>query len=298
MASSEVPEDRSPATYAGFAGMALIWGSTFLAIRIGNESLPPIWGACVRLVLATLLYAAVVQLARIPWPRGASLRAAAIYGLLNYGVSFALLYWGEVRVASGTTAILYATAPLSTAVAAALFGVQRLDRSTIAGALLGLAGVALIFSGELAHGGPPAALLAIFAAATASSFGSVALKRAPHQSTWTLNGIGTAIGLLVCAPVSFALGEPHALPRTLAGWGPVLYLVLAGNLGAYVLFGWLIGKWKVTRVTAVTLVIPVIAVFLGALIRHEAPPAGTYAGAALVLAGVAMTLFGRRSATA
>jgi drug/metabolite transporter (DMT)-like permease len=90
-----------------------------------------------------------------------------------------------------------------------------------------------------------------------------------------LNGIGTAVGLAICAPLSFALGESHALPRTLAGWGPLLYLVLAGNLGAYALFGWLIGKWKVTRVTAVTLVIPVIAVFLGALVRGEAPPAGT-----------------------
>jgi drug/metabolite transporter (DMT)-like permease len=126
--------------------MALIWGSTFLAIRIGNESLRRSGAPACGWTLATLLYAAVARLVGAARPRGSALRAALIYGLLNYGVSFALLYWGEVRVASGTSAILYATAPLTTAVAAALFGVQRLDRRTIAGALVGLAGVALIFS--------------------------------------------------------------------------------------------------------------------------------------------------------
>lgn len=288
-------EDRSLATYAGFAGMCLIWGSTFLAIRIGNESLPPLWAASLRLAIAAPLYLVIARLAGAPRPRGPALSSALGYGLLNYGVSFVLIYWGELYVPSGTTAVLYATTPLTTAVAASITGIQTLERRAVAGALLGLAGVVSIFAGELASGGPPGALAAIFAAAVASALSGVLLKKGPAQSTWTLNGVGVLVGLPICLAASFALGETHALPAGRTAWAPLLYLVLAGNLGAYALFGWLVTKWKVTRVSAVTLIIPLIAIALGGLVRGEAPPAGTYAGAALVLAGVAITLFARRA---
>ncbi len=288
-------EERSLATYAGFAGMCVIWGSTFLAIRIGNESLPPLWAASLRLAMATPLYLGIARLVGAPWPRGRALANAIGYGLLNYGVSFGLVYWGELYVSSGTTAVLFATTPLTTAVAASVAGIQMLERRAVAGALIGLAGVVSIFAGELTSGGPPGALTAIFAAATASALSGVWLKRGPAQSTWTLNAVGAAVGLAVCLPASFVLGEGHGLPNTPAAWAPLLYLVLAGNLGAYALFGWLVTKWKVTSVSAVTLIIPLIAVALGALVRGETPPAGTYAGALLVLAGVAITLFARRA---
>jgi drug/metabolite transporter (DMT)-like permease len=288
-------EERSPATYAAFGGMCLIWGSTFLAIRIGNESLPPAWAAVLRLTIASFLYALIARLVGADWPRGVALRRTLVYGLLNYGIGFALVYWGEVRVASGTTATIYATTPLTTTVAAALIGLQRLRVSSLVGALIGLAGVASIFAGELRAGGPPAALVAIFCAATCGALSGVALKTAPPQSTWTVNGIGAAVGAPICLLASFAMRESHALPATLAGWGPVVYLVLAGNLGAYALYGWLLTKWRVTSVNAVALVIPVIAVLLGALVRSEAPPAGTYAGAALVIVGVGISLFTRHA---
>jgi len=275
--------------------MSLIWGSTFLAIRIGTEAVAPVWSAVLRLLIAAPLYAGIAILTRAPRPRGAALRAALLYGFLNYGVQFALLYRGELDLPSGTSAILYATIPLTTALVAARAGLQPLRAHEIAGALLGLAGVALVFSGELSGGGPPLALAAIFVAAVAAAFSSVALKLGPPQSTWAVNALGATVGLAVCLPVSLALGERWTVPRGIAGWGPILYLVAAGNLVAYALFGWLITKWKVTSVNAMTLVIPVIAVFLGALVRSEAPRAGTILGAALVLAGVSLTLFaGRR----
>jgi len=288
-------EDRSPATYAAFAAMCLIWGSTFLAIRIGNEALAPVWSAVLRLAVAAPLYALIATLVKAPWPRGAALRAAVAYGLLNYGVNFALLYWGEVVVPSSTTAIVYATIPLTTAAAVAIIGLQPIRKHEIAGALIGLVGVVLVFSGELSNGGPLLALAAIFIAATCGGLASVALKRAPKQSTWVANAVGAASGLLVCVPVSLALGERWTMPHGIAGWGPLLYLIVAGNLGAYALLGWLVTRWKVTNVNAITLVVPVIAVLLGALVRNETPSFGTILGAGLVLAGVALTLFaGRR----
>lgn len=294
MSPAKTTEERGPATYAAYLGMSLIWGSTFLAIRIGNESVAPVWSAILRLALATALYTLIALLTRTPHPRGASFRAALVYGFLNYGVNFVLLYWGELTVPSGTSAILYATIPLTTAIAAALLRVHPLQRNEVAGALIGLAGVVFVFSGELSKGGPPLALAAVFVASIAGALSGVALKMAPPQSTWAANGIGAATGLLVCIPCSLALGESWAMPRGAAGWGPILYLVVAGNLGAYALYGWLLTKWKVTTVNSITLIIPLVAVLLGAIVRSEALTPGAMAGAALVMSGVAITLFAKR----
>jgi len=108
-------EARGPGQYAAFVGMCLIWGTTFLAIRIGSEAVPPLWGATLRLIVAAILNVSVALLTRARWPRGVALRAIATFGFLNLGVNFALLYWGELRVPSGIAAIFYATVPLTTA---------------------------------------------------------------------------------------------------------------------------------------------------------------------------------------
>lgn len=292
--TARTQDERTPATVASFAAMCLIWGSTYLVIRIGTDTVPPVWSAVLRLAIAAPLYALIAFATRSRWPRGFALRAALVYGFLNYGVDFALLYRGELEVSSGTAAILFATIPLTTALAAAWARIQPLRAREVLGALIGLAGVACVFSGELARGGPPLALAAIFVAAVAGALSGVALKMAPPQSTWTANALGATVGLGVCCAVSLALGEQWTLPHGLAGWGPILYLVAAGNLVAYALFGWLITKWTVTRVNAMTLIIPLIAVSLGALIRSESIGSGAIVGALLVLAGVALTLFGPR----
>jgi drug/metabolite transporter (DMT)-like permease len=286
-------EVRGPAQYAGFATMCLIWGSTFLVIRIGNEAVPPVWAATIRLGIATLLNLAIAILLGARWPHGAALGGILWFGFLNLGVNFALLYWGEQTVPSGIAAVFYATVPLTTTFFAAMLGVHPLERAKVIAASAGLAGVALIFSGELQLGAPALALLAVFAGATFASLSGVILKRVPPHSTFVVNGIGAAVGAAVCFAGSALLGEPHQWPQTLAGWGPILYLAIAGNLGAYALYAWLITQWKVTSVSIGALIVPVIALVVGAVVRGESPAPATYAGAALVIAGVAVGLVGR-----
>lgn len=284
-------EERSPATYAAFAGTCLIWGSTFLAIRFGTESVPPIWGATIRLSIASVLCFLVMKLTGGSFPRGPGLRAAFWFGALNLGVNFALLYWGEQTVPSGAAAVIYATIPITSGLFSAMLGVHPLNRAQLISAAIGLSGVALIFSGELQAGGPVAALAGVFTGATLASFSTVLVKKAPPQSTWALNSFGAAIGACVCFAASLLLREPRQWPHGTAGWGPILYLAILGNVGAYGLFGWLITKWRVTSASVSALIIPVIAVILGAIVKGEAPPGATYAGAALVLVGVALALF-------
>ncbi len=287
-------ETRGPAQYAAFAGMCLIWGTTFLGIRIGNEALPPLWAGTMRLVLSAVLNGLVALLTRATWPRGSALRGIAAFGLLNLGINFGLLYWGEQRVPSGIAAVFYATVPLTTGVFAWMLGVQRMERRHMIAATIGLLGVVLIFSGEFRLGAPLLALLATFCAPLVASLAGVILKRVPPHSTFVVNSIGSAIGACVCFLASVALGESHSLPHGVAGWGPILYLTLAGSLGAYVLYGWLMTQWKVTSLSLGALIIPVLAVIVGSIVRQETPALETYFGAAMVLGGVSIALFRAR----
>ena len=276
--------------YAVFLACCLIWGSTFLAIRIGNEAVPPVWAATLRLALAAPLLAGLVLATRQRFPRGRALRGALLFGVFNFGVNLSLLYWGERVVPSGIAAVLYATVPLSTALMAAALGVERLAPRKLGAAALAILGVAVIFAGELRLDVPLPGLIAVFLAATAAALSSVFLKQTSQPSAIAANAVGAAIGAIVCAGVSLALGEDHALPTTSAGWWPIAYLTIAGSLGAYVLYTWLVQHWPVTNASMVGVVVPVIAVILGALVKGEQRAAESYLGALVVLIAVVVAL--------
>lgn len=276
--------------YVAFALCCLIWGSTFLAIRIGNEAVAPVWAAALRLALATPALALLAVATRARWPRGQALRGAILFGFFNYGVNFALLYWGEQTVPSGIAALFYATVPLSTALLAPLFGIEPLSPRKLAAATVAFVGVGVIFAGELSLEVPFAGLLAILGAATAAALSSVMLKRAPRQDTLPANAIAAAVGLPVCLAASVLLGEARTLPATGAGWLPILYLVAAGSLGAYLLYTWLLKTWSVTNANYITVIVPIVAVILGAIVKQERPATLTFLGAAIVIAAVVYAL--------
>jgi drug/metabolite transporter (DMT)-like permease len=273
-----------------FVACALIWGSTFLAIRFGNEATPPVWAAVIRLALASVLLFGIAAVFRMPLPRGKALRGAALWGLFNLGVNLSLLYIGETTVPSGISAVLFATVPLTTALLAAVFHVERLVTRKLVAAIVAIGGVAVIFAGELGVSVPFAGLLTVFGAASAAALANVLLKQAPKQQVIPLNAIGTAVGAVFCLVVSFLLGESHAIPVTAAAWIPILYLTLAGSLGAFVLFTWLVTHWSVSNASLLGVVVPIIAVILGGLVKGEQPAALTYVGAAIVISAILIAL--------
>ncbi|MDP9245289.1 MAG: EamA family transporter [Chloroflexota bacterium] len=273
-----------------FVACALIWGSTFLAIRFGNETTPPVWAATIRLALASVLLFGITAAFRMPLPRGQALRGAALWGLFNLGVNLSLLYIGETTVPSGIAAVLFATVPLTTALLAAAFGVEPLVTRKVIGAVVAIGGVAVIFAGELGVSVPLAGLLTVFGAASAAALANVLLKRAPKQQVIPLNAIGTAVGAAVCLVVSLAVGESHAIPQTAAAWIPILYLTVAGSCGAFVLFSWLVTHWSVSNASLLGVTVPIIAVILGGLVKGEQPAALTYVGAAIVISAILIAL--------
>ena len=273
-----------------FVACALIWGTTFLAIRLGNEATPPVWAATIRLGLASVLLFGIAAAFKMPLPRGRALRGAALWGLFNLGVNMSLLYIGETTVPSGISAVLFATVPLTTALLAAALGVETLVTRKLIAAIVAIGGVAVIFAGELGVSVPFAGLLTVFCAASAAALANVLLKRAPKQQVIPLNAIGTAVGAAVCLVVSTALGESHAIPATAAAWIPILYLTIAGSLGAFVLFTWLVTHWSVSNASLLGATVPIIAVILGGLVKGERPAALTYVGAAVVISAILIAL--------
>ncbi|MHB8605905.1 MAG: DMT family transporter [Thermoplasmatota archaeon] len=281
-------ESRLP--YVAFAVSSTIWGSTFLAIRYSNATLPPFFAAGIRLVLAALLLAGIALVTRQRFPRGAFLVAAVLYGFFEFGVNFALLYWGERTTPSGIAAVLYATIPLSTLFFAWIFGIEATTRRKVLAALAAIAGVGVIFAGELGAAVPLLGLLSVFGAATAAALANILLRRAPQQSAIPLNAVATAVGAPFCLAASVLAREPHALPTTWAGWWPLLYLVVAGSLIAFVVFSYLAQVWAPSRASMVAVVVPVLAVAFGAVAAGERPAPLALVGGVVVLSAVIFAL--------
>lgn len=282
------------AAWGAFTGSSLVWGSTFLVIAIGNDALPPLWAVTLRLLVASALLLLVCRLLGQPLPRGAALRAAAGFGFVNMGLSMSLLYWAETTVPSGLVAVLYATIPLTTAVFARLHGLESLDVLKLAGALVALGGVGTIFVGQLSDAVRPLPLAAAVAAATCASYSGIVLKRGPRQPPLPVNAVGCGVGAAVGLVASLLAGESRSLPSSGAALFPVLYLATAGSIVAFGLYAWLVNHWPLTRISFISVVVPVIALALGATFRRERLAVSEVAGSALVFAGLSLALLSDR----
>lgn len=276
--------------YLAFSFCALIWGSTFLVIRFSNDALPPLWGASLRLLLASAMLFLICAAMRIPLPKGPALKAAMGYGALNFGVSLGMLYWGETKIPSGLAAVLYPTAPIFAMLMARAFGLERLEPPRLAAGVIALGGVVMISWHEIRIGNSMAAIAAVLGSVLVAVCATMVLKRGPKQSALAANAIATLVGGPICFVFSAALREAHPLPIGVSQLWPVVYLTLAGSIGAFVTYSWLLGRWKATSTSFIAVIIPVIAVVLGALFRNERFAPASLAGAAIVIASTAFVL--------
>lgn len=254
------------------------------------------WGATLRLTIAALVLTVLVVAQRRAMPRGAALRAAVGYGFFQFGVNFPLLYWGELSVPSGLAAVVFATIPITSALLARAFGLERLSPLKLVGALVALVGVGMLFADRLAVRATALPLLAIYGATVFGALGSITLKRAPRQDPVAANAVGAAIGVPVCLLASLLLHESRAWPGRWEQFYPILYLAIVGSAVAYVVYTWLVHHWDVSTLAFIGVVVPVIAVALGALVRDEPFTRSHVLGSVLVLAGVVLAIASDRRA--
>ncbi len=278
-----------------FALLALIWGTTWLAIKFVVREMPPLTSAGVRFALAALLLAAFARGRgrALGWRRlpPAHRRVLLALSLLMFGVPYALIFYGEQFIPSALTAILFSSAPVFTLLFESLRGQRNLVQGTrLGGLVLAFGGVLAIFLPRLS--GPPAELLgalAIVAAAGVSSWGLVLAKHKAHHidtlvgTTWqmTFGALWLLLaGLLVERPSWASYSAPAMLG--------LLYLAVLGSCVTFVLFYGLLKQMAAVQLSSLAFITPVVAVFVGWLVLDEVLGASTLPGAVVVLVGVAL----------
>jgi drug/metabolite transporter (DMT)-like permease len=284
-----------------YALLCVIWGSTWMVIKVGYGGLGPFNVAALRFFIAAAVFAPLVPVLGAHWPRGRTeWRLVTFVGLVLFGLDFGLIYWAEQFLESGVTAILFATLPLITIGAAhAYLPGDRITPRKLAGTLLAFLGVVALF-GENVRLDPAKALpmLAIVGAAACASFAGIATKRhgaALHPAA--LNAPAMLIGAAALVVASVVAGERFALPRDAATWGAVLYLAVAGSVVTFLSYFTLLKVWTVTTLSFISVFTPAIALLLGFLFLDERPTLLTALGAVLILAGVGLALTGAKGSS-
>ncbi|MFB7467437.1 DMT family transporter [Streptomyces sp. NPDC056224] len=271
---------------AAFAGCCLLGGGNAVGVRFSNRELDPLWGASVRFGAAALLLLAVMAAMRLALPRGRALAGAVLYGVLNFGVTFALAYYALVHVHAGLGQTLLALVPLAALLLAVAQRQEPFRKSALLGTLVAAAGVAVASRAPLQGGVPLLSLLALLGAVLSFAEATVLVHRLPpvHPVTMNAVGMGAATALLLAG--SLAAGDTWRLPERAVTWGALAYMVVAGSVLTFVFYLVVVRHWGASRAAYVFVVIPVITIVLSAWLDDEELTAGLLLGAPLVMAGV------------
>jgi drug/metabolite transporter (DMT)-like permease len=281
-------------TLLAFAIIYFVWGSTFLAIRVGVREVPPFLLAALRFLVAGLvLYGwMLAQGERSPAARHwlSALLLAVLIFVLDYG----LLFWAEQRVASGIAAVMMATIPVFMTLSEIMFlRTQRLTRRLAVALLIGIGGVTVLMSRSLNLGGAPidpfGALALIVAAISWSAASTLTRKLSLPPSKLMSSGTQMLAGGVLLTLTSAALGEFrnfHLSAISHTGWLSLLYLIVAGSIIAFTAYVWLIHHESPTKVGTYAYVNPVVAVLLGYLFGGEPLKVRTILGTLFVLISV------------
>ena len=286
-----------PATLAVYAAVIVIAGSNFVAVRFSNQELPPFWGATLRFALACALFFVVMRFRRAAMPRGRALAGVAVYGALGFGAFYALMYWALVSVPAGLASVLIALVPLITFFLAIVHGLETFRLRGLAGALIALAGIAVVFAEQLGGTADLAALLAVIAAAVCAAESTVLVKLFPRVDPAATNAVGILAGLAFLAPLSLVAGETWTLPQRMDTIVAVLYLVTIGSVGLFAMFLYVLLRWTATATSYLLVLSPLVTVAVASVLAGEEITLQFALGAALVGVGVYVGALSESSAS-
>lgn len=267
-----------------FAVVVIVGGSNFVAVRFSNRELPPFFGAGIRFALAALLLLALSRAMRLPLARGRALAAALAFGTFTFGVTYALAYWGLQTAPAALGATLAALAPLLTFIGAVALGDERFRWSGVLGGLIAIAGVAVIFADQV-HDVPVLAVVALTLQAVGIAASTIWTKRLPRAHPVATNAVAMLPGAALLLILAAIAGEPATLPIRSETWIALGYLV-ASSAVLFVGLFFIIRRWTASASAYATVLFPVVALIVGALLGGEGVRPTFLVGAALVVAGV------------
>jgi len=277
-----------------FAIIYFVWGSTYLAVRVGVREVPPFLLAAMRFLIAGLSISiwTIARGERRPGIR--EWMSAFLLAVLIFVLDYGLLFWAEQRVPSGIAAVMMATIPVFMAISEIVFlGTLRLTFRLAFALLIGMGGVAALMIRGSSLGGAPidgAGAAALLIAAISWSAATALTRKLPLPDSKVMSaGVQMLAGGALLAVTSAALGEvrnfhPAAVSR--AAWLALVYLIVAGSIVAFTAYVWLIHHESPTKVGTYAYVNPVVAVLIGHFLGGEALDARTVLGTLLVLISV------------
>ncbi|HWN08449.1 MAG TPA: EamA family transporter [Pyrinomonadaceae bacterium] len=279
--------------------LCLIWGSTWLFIKLGLSDLPPFSFAGSRFVIAVSILFIIVKVRRLSLPRTrANWLLLAVSGVLAFSFNYGLLFWGEQYISSGLAALLQATIPVFGLVIAHFYlPGEQMTPAKIVGVVMGVAGVGVIFSSQLTLAGPRAlaGCAALVVGSACAAYANVLVKaRGSKLDPAVLAGGQMFFGMMPLLLVGMPLeGNPLNYRWTGMAVVSLFYLAIVGSVVAFMLYYWLVQHMDVTNTMLIALVTPVVAVILGMLVLDEKLDWRTIAGGAMIMSGIGMIVLKR-----
>jgi drug/metabolite transporter (DMT)-like permease len=284
----------TPAAAAMMLALALLWGGSFFFAAVALTEVPPMTIALFRVGLALPMMLVIVRLRGVAISRALRVWAAwLVMGALNNAIPFSLIFWGQTRIDSGLAAILNGTTAVFAAVVAAIFlRDEPLTARKLGGASLGLAGVAVIIGPDLLRGLDltDLAQLAVLGAALSYAFAGVWARRTLADQPADANAFGMLAGSTVLMiPLVLMVDGVPALDLAAPVWAALLALAFLSTALAYMLYFGILVRAGAANLLLVTLLIPPIAVILGAVFLNERLSPGALYGFVLIATGLLVT---------
>lgn len=277
--------------WSGFAAISFIWGSTWLAIKIGLDSVPPFLGVGMRFLLAAVILHVIVKLRKveIPLTRDAKVLYLTLI-TISYSIPFGLVYWAGQHIPSGLASILFAGYPFWVGIMSQWFlPGERMNLFKLAGIVMGFVGLMVIFSQDV-HWENTEGFLgmgAILVSTIMQATSTIVVKRlGQNMSPFAMNYVGMLFGGLLLLIFGLSTESVSDIRWDAAAILSIIYLALFGSVVAFVTYYWLLKRIQVVYLSLTTFINPIIAVILGAIVLGEALETTVYVGAALVLTGI------------
>jgi drug/metabolite transporter (DMT)-like permease len=281
-------------TLLAFAIIYFVWGSTFLAIRVGVREVPPFLLAAIRFLIAGLVLYGWMNARGERSPTRRQWLSASLLAFLIFVLDYGLLFWAEQRVPSGIAAVMMATIPVFMAFSEIIFlRTQKLTARLALALLVGIGGVAVLMSRSLNLGSTPidrTGAMALIIAAVSWSTASVLTRKLPLPPSKVMSsGAQMLTGGVLLALTAGALGEFrgfHPQSVSVGAWLALLYLIVAGSIIGFTAYVWLIHHESPTKVGTYAYVNPVVAVLVGYFLGGEDLGLRTILGTLLILISV------------
>jgi drug/metabolite transporter (DMT)-like permease len=278
--------DSGRGTLVAFLIGAVLSSGNPISVKFSNVELDPFWGATFRFTLAAGLMLIVMAVLRLPFPRGRALWGAVLYGIFNFGLAFACLFYALVELGAGFLQILLAVIPLTALLLAVAQRQEKLRLSAVVGSVLAFGGVLLMSQVALDASISLTSILVAMGAALCLAQGAVLVRIFPPAHPVSLNAVGMTVGAVILFIATLIAGDSFTMPTLPETWLAIAYMVVIGSGVVFILWVFVLKRWEASRAAYNFVLLPPITLVFSSWILDEKVGIELIFGGLLILVGV------------